>query len=167
MERIARKLAARITIRRRAAPAARPAAPTLASRGVAYLLGAATGAVLMVPITAAAVNGGTFARLAPHAMAIDAIGPAKAVPAPVVNRAAKGSRLDVVPAAQAPAATPAPTVNPVADTGTPSVPASTTPPRVMRTPKGCLSSIGVTRANLATEELTVCVADASTISRIY
>nr|WP_281493641.1 hypothetical protein [Ancylobacter koreensis] len=133
------------------------------------MLGAATGAILMVPITAAAVSSGSFVRLAPQPLAIDVIGPASLVPAPVVNRAAKGPRLDIAPATatQIPAAPAAPGVNPVVENATPSIPASTTPPRVMRTPKGCLSSIGVTRANLATEELTVCVTDASTIARIY
>ncbi|WP_246668945.1 hypothetical protein [Ancylobacter sp. TS-1] len=167
MDRIAGRLAARITIRRRATPALRPAAPAIASRGVAYLLGAATGAVLMVPIAAAALSNGTFARLAPQPLAIEAIGPARSVPAPVVNRAAKGPRLDIAPAATSGPATPAEATDPVVDNTARAGSGTAVPPRVMRTPKGCLSSIGVTKSNLATEELTVCVADASMIERIY
>lgn len=148
--------AARIVIRRRiAAPASAGARAGLgSSRGVAYLLGAATGVALMVPIAAAAVGGGTVARLAPQPLAIEFIGPSRSVAqAPAVNRAAKGPRLDIAP----------PTTRPVVDNAIPAASGPAVPPRVMRTPKGCLSSIGVTRANLATEELTVCVADASMI----
>lgn len=121
--------------------------------GSAYLLGAATGVVLMVPLTAASLATGSMERLAPHPVAIEAFGPgapSAAVQAPQVNRAAKGPRLDHPPS--------------VVTNGP--VPVAPTPSRATRTPKGCLSAIGVTKSSLSTEELTVCVADASMIENI-
>ncbi|GLK72298.1 hypothetical protein KHC23_15680 [Ancylobacter dichloromethanicus] len=156
-------------------------------KGSAYLIGATTGVALMVPLTAGALATGSMTRLAPHPVAIEAFGPGAAarhpvVRAPMVNRAAKGPRLDLAPrdAASSTVGSPAasslapapvrPTVSPAAvtpnvvNTGPETAPAA--PARATRTPKGCLSAIGVTKSSLSTEELTVCVADASMISHI-
>jgi hypothetical protein len=135
-----------------------------AFKGSAYLLGAVTGAALMVPVTAGALSAGAIARITPHPVAIEMMGPPANLRAPVVNRAAKGPRLDSGPAGTPAAVAPAgAATRPVVDSATPA-PAS--PPRVMRTPKGCLSAMGVTKSNLATEELTVCVADASIVNSL-
>lgn len=146
-------------------------------KGSAYLLGATTGVALMVPLTAGALATGSMTRLAPHPVAIEAFGPGAASnravsQAPMVNRAAKGPRLDAgprpataasaVPVAPAAASGPAKAA-PVVDNAQP---APLTPARATRTPKGCLSAIGVTKSSLSTEELTVCVADASMIGEI-
>ncbi|MFD2032265.1 hypothetical protein ACFSKM_21820 [Ancylobacter dichloromethanicus] len=71
-------------------------------KGSAYLIGATTGVALMVPLTAGALATGSMTRLAPHPVAIEAFGPGAAarhpvVRAPMVNRAAKGPRLDLAP----------------------------------------------------------------------
>lgn len=138
-------------------------------KGSAYLLGAATGVVLMVPLTVGALGAGAMVRLSPQPVAIEAMGPQgvlsrNVVQAPMVNRAAKGPRLDIAPVPPAAATTKAGSVRPVVDNGPPPLPAA--PPRATRTPKGCLSAIGVTKSSLTTEDLTVCVADASIIDRI-
>ncbi|WP_454683555.1 hypothetical protein [Ancylobacter moscoviensis] len=137
-----------------------------AFKGSAYILGAATGIALMVPLTAGALGAGAVSRLSPQPVAIEGSLQRNFAVAPVVNRAAKGPRLDIAPAgvpAQSTSGTPAgkPSVIESASETRPAAPA-----RVMRTPKGCLSAIGVTKSNLATEELTVCMADASIIDRI-
>ena len=147
-------------------------------KGSAYLLGAVTGVALMVPLTAGALATGSMTRLAPQAMAIDALGPGArpgtgAVQAHLVNRTAKGSRLDSAPrpaatspapAAIVPARVPAPATTPArAFVNNLPEPAPVTPSRATRTPKGCLSALGLTKSSLSTEELTVCVADASMI----
>lgn len=135
-----------------------------AFKGSAYVVGFATGAALMVPVTAGALSAGAIARITPHPVAIEMMGPPANLRAPVVNRAAKGPRLDIGPAGAPAAVAPAGVATrPVVDS---TVPATVSPPRVMRTPKGCLSAIGVTKSNLATEELTVCVADASIINSL-
>ena len=136
-----------------------------AFKGSVYLVGMATGAALMVPVVAGALGTGAIARVTPRPVAIEMMGPPAALAhAPIVNRAAKGPRLDIGPAG-APAATgPAGAATRAASDSVSTLPA--TPPRVMRTPKGCLSAIGVTKANLATEELTVCVADASVVNSL-
>lgn len=139
-------------------------------KGSAYLLGAITGVVFMVPLTAGALATGSLSRAAPQAIAIDAFGPDMAPrQAHLVNRAGKGARLDVSPrpaSAPAPVATPAATPEAERAIATtqpePTLPA---PSRATRTPKGCLSALGVTKSSLSTEELTVCVADASMIGR--
>ncbi|RTL98442.1 hypothetical protein EJV44_06645 [Ancylobacter aquaticus] len=147
-------------------------------KGSAYLLGAVTGVALMVPLAAGALATGSMTRVAPQVVAIEAFGPAMqpgqgAVQAHLVNRTAKSSRLDLVPRpaaaspapavivpARAPATMPAPAmVNNLPE------PAPAAPSRATRTPKGCLSALGVTKHSLSTEELTVCVADASIIGR--
>ncbi|MDQ0349489.1 hypothetical protein [Ancylobacter vacuolatus] len=147
-------------------------------KGSAYLIGAVTGVALMVPLTAGALATGSMTRLAPQAMAIDAFGPGTgAMQSHLVNRTAKASRLDSAP--RPAAASPAPRVTVPARAPAPAPaatparaivnnlpePAPVTPSRATRTPKGCLSALGVTKSSLSTEELTVCVADASMISR--
>lgn len=145
-------------------------------KGSAYLLGAVTGVALMVPLAAGALATGSMTRVAPQVVAIEAFGPTMqpgqgAVQAHLVNRTAKGPRLDLAPRpaaaspapavivpARAPATMPAPAmVNNLPE------PAPAAPSRATRTPKGCLSALGVTKHSLSTEELTVCVADASMI----
>lgn len=138
-------------------------------KGSAYLLGAATGVVLMVPLTVGALGAGAMVRLAPQPVAIEAMGPPgvlsrNAVQAPMVNRAAKGPRLNVAPAPPAATRTMDGEARPVVDNGP--LPTPATPPRATRTPKGCLSAIGVTKSSLSTEDLTICVADASIIDQI-
>ncbi|CAA0113707.1 Uncharacterised protein [Starkeya nomas] len=152
-----------------------------AFKGSAYILGAATGIALMVPLTAGALGAGAVSRLSPQPVAIEGSLQRNFAAAPVVNRAAKGPRLDIAPAgtstpgtstpgtsAQSPStqspSTPPTAKAPVIESASETRPAA--PARVMRTPKGCLSAIGVTKSNLATEELTVCMADASIIDRI-
>jgi hypothetical protein len=147
-------------------------------KGSAYLLGAVTGVALMVPLAAGALATGSMTRAAPQVVAIDTFGPMMqpgqgAVQAHLVNRTAKSSRLDlaqrpaaastapaVIVPARAPATMPAPA--PVMVNNLPE-PAPAAPSRATRTPKGCLSALGVTKHSLSTEELTVCVADASLI----
>lgn len=137
-------------------------------KGSAYLLGAATGVVLMVPLTVGALGAGAMVRLSPQPVAIEAMGPQgvlsrNVVQAPMVNRAAKGPRLDVAPTPPAARAMDGGS-RPVVDNGPLPTPAA--PPRATRTPKGCLSAIGVTKSSLSTEDLTICVADASIIDQI-
>lgn len=136
-------------------------------KGSAYLLGAVTGVAFMVPLTAGALATGSLTRAAPQAIAIDAFGPDMAVrQAHLVNRAGKGARLDAMPqptpaaTAPVPATAPAPVI-----VNSQPEPAPLAPSRATRTPKGCLSALGVTKSSLSTEELTVCVADASLIGR--
>lgn len=149
-------------------------------KGSAYLLGAVTGVALMVPLAAGALATGSMTRAAPQVVAIEAFGPAmqpgqRAVQAHLVNRTAKSSRLDLAPRpaaaspapavivpARAPATIPVPA--PAMVNNLPE-PAPAAPSRATRTPKGCLSALGVTKHSLSTEELTVCVADASMIGR--
>ncbi|TCK30534.1 hypothetical protein EV667_0625 [Ancylobacter aquaticus] len=149
-------------------------------KGSAYLLGAATGVALMVPLAAGALATGSMTRVAPQAMAIEAFGPeAGARQAHLVNRSGKGARLDVAPrpavssrpkmssdspAVIVPVRAPASTQTPTVVTNQPEI-APVAPARATRTPKGCLSALGVTKSSLSTEELTVCVADASMIGR--
>ena len=151
-------------------------------KGSAYLLGAVTGVALMVPLAAGALATGSMTRAAPQVVAIEAFGPAMqpgqgAVQAHLINRTAKGSRLDLgprldsaprpaaastAPAVIAPARAPATMPAPAMVNNLPE-PAPVAPSRATRTPKGCLSALGVTKHSLSTEELTVCVADASMI----
>lgn len=137
-----------------------------AFKGSAYILGAATGIALMVPLTAGALGAGAVSRLSPQPVAIEGSLQRNFAVAPVVNRAAKGPRLDITPAGTSTQGTSgAPAGKPsVVESASEARPAA--PARVMRTPKGCMSAIGVTKSNLATEELTVCMADASIIDRI-
>lgn len=134
-------------------------------KGSAYLLGAVTGVAFMVPLTAGALATGSLTRAAPQAIAIEAFGPEMgARQAHLVNRAGKGARLDTarkpIPAASAPTTAPAPVI-----VNSQPEPAPLAPSRATRTPKGCLSALGVTKSSLSTEELTICVADASMIGR--
>ncbi len=153
-------------------------------KGSAYLLGALTGVAFMVPLTAGALATGSLTRAAPTAIAIEAFGPETGVrQAHLVNRTAKAGRLDMAPenvapenaaenAAPAPAASEAPAASPLPSAPARAIansqpePAPVAPTRATRTPKGCLSALGVTKSSLSTEELTICVADASIINRL-
>ncbi|MDQ0511942.1 hypothetical protein [Ancylobacter amanitiformis] len=148
----------------------------MAGKSSLYLLGAASGFAVAIPLTAAAVGAGASAWSNPIVAGLH--GPAAVLQAPMVNRAAKGPRLDIrIPSAPGGSSMvarselaagvvqtsgPAPMAGATADaTGQP-VPR----PRAMQAPRGCLSSIGVTRSNLVTDETVVCVADASIINSI-
>lgn len=150
-----------------------------ALRGSMYLLGTATGLALVIPLAAAAFTAHPAARQAP----IVAIGaPAGTVmQSQLINRSSKGARLDMhVPSAPAGHNSSAPNtsvivkIQPVVPTSRTATSeevkpasASTAPAaRAMPSLKGCLSGIGVTKSNLTTEELTICVADASIIKHI-
>lgn len=144
-------------------------------KGSAYLLGALTGVAFMVPLTAGALATGSLTRAAPTAIAIEAFGQETGVrQAHLVNRTAKAGRLDMAAenAAPAPAASEAPAASPAPSTPARAIansqpePAPVAPTRATRTPKGCLSALGVTKSSLSTEELTICVADASIINRL-
>lgn len=148
-------------------------------KGSAYLLGALTGVAFMVPLTAGALATGSLTRAAPTAIAIEAFGPETGVrQAHLVNRTAKAGRLDMAPenaaenvapapaASETPAASPAPSTPARAIANSQPEPAPMAPTRATRTPKGCLSALGVTKSSLSTEELTICVADASIINRL-
>ncbi len=147
-----------------------------------YILGAASGFALAIPLAAVALGANTSALIAPPVASL--YGPtALPLQAHMVNRTAKGARLDI----RTPAVPGAPTIvaksDPVAAGAVPAragadnaAPAQAAPVRIIPlptrsgaarpTPKGCLSAMGATSANLATDELTVCVADASVISHI-
>lgn len=142
-----------------------------------YILGAASGFALAIPLAAVALGANTGTRMAPPVAGLH--GPAAPLQSPMVNRTAKGARLDIrtpaVPAGASMVAKsePAAAGGVVADSATPSIsapiriiplPTKASPGRP--TPKGCLSAMGATSANLATDELTVCVADASVIRNI-
>ena len=132
-----------------------------------YVAGAVTGLMVAIPLVGASVGVGAVSRSVPPIAAIDPIGPrALAIQAPMINRANKGSRLEIVsPASGTGQSTHERTPSAVAEPVM--TPKSAKPPaRAMETPRGCLLSIGVTKSNLATEELTVCMADASMIRSI-
>lgn len=139
-----------------------------------YFLGVASGFALAIPLAAVAVGAHAGTRVTPVA---GLHGPAIAYQSHMVNRSTKATRLGI------PMPVGADNSSMVAKTGpSPSgdvatgdaAPVAAQPPRgaptgtspARATPKGCLSSIGATRANLATDELTVCVADASVIGHI-
>lgn len=146
-----------------------------------YFLGAASGFALAIPLAAAALGANTGARMTPPIVSLYGP-PALPIQSHMVNRIAKGSRLDIRTPAAPDNSTMVAKSEPAMSDGsmsgsvaaesiapsisrpiriTPVDPSQTRPARA--TPKGCLSSIGVTRANLATDELTVCVADAAMI----
>lgn len=148
-----------------------------ALRGSIYALGTITGLAIAIPLAAAAFTAHPARLSAPVVPISVSAGPVEQ--AHLVNRATKGSRLDV----RAPAAPvensaaenmtvivkASPVIAPATRTATSAEtkPASALPPtRAMPSLRGCLSSIGVTKSNLTTEELTVCMADASTVNRI-
>ncbi|MGA0563138.1 hypothetical protein ACO2RV_11900 [Ancylobacter sp. VNQ12] len=146
-----------------------------------YFLGAASGFALAIPLAAVALGANTGARMTPPVVSLYGP-PALPIQSHMINRTAKGSRLDIrtpvapdssTMVAKSEPATPDGSLaeRVTAETITPSIsrpiritPADPVPTRPARaTPKGCLSSIGATRANLATDELTVCIADAAMI----
>jgi len=140
-----------------------------------YLLGAASGFALVIPLAASALSANAGAPVTPVS---GVYRPALTYQSQMVNRAAKGSRLDIRTPAAAENSTmvakSAGASRATSENGAPAVsqpirivpagPSQTTPARA--TPKGCLSAIGATRSNLATDELTVCVADAALIRSI-
>jgi len=141
-------------------------------KGSAYFWGTVTGLVIAIPLTGAVF--GAVALATPSAAALQApvvqtVNPQAMLQSLSVNRATKSAALEIK-------RRPAPAVDNSAGMSTSvksdavkadALPLSITPKaRTLRTPKGCLSSVGVTKANIATEELTVCVADASIIDRI-
>lgn len=145
-----------------------------ARRGSMYFLGTATGLALAIPLAAAAFTAHPIIREAP--IVPIATPAAMVLQSHLINRSGKGSRLEVrLPSAPADEGTSvvvkAPTANTLR-TATTEQDASgrsssaVQPARAMPSLKGCLSSIGVTKSNLTTEELTVCVADASIINSI-
>lgn len=149
----------------------------ISPKGSAYFWGTVTGLVIAVPLMGAVV--GAVALATPSVAAIETrtmqtstmqtVNPQAMLQSLSINRTTKTAALEIKKR-------PAPLVNNSAGMSTsvkadavkadplplPVVPKA----RTMRTPKGCLSSIGVTKANIATEELTICVADASVINSI-
>ncbi|GLK85215.1 hypothetical protein [Ancylobacter defluvii] len=140
--------------------------------GTAYLFGAATGLAVALPLAAVAFTPERVAAPEPRAIEAPAVSQST-----MVNRATKGPRLDItVPAAalptapvQAPApdlARDMPTVAPqpaldMKAPGAPRAPAGAAPAPM---PRGCLSALGGIRPNIPTENLTVCIADISTLN---
>lgn len=144
-----------------------------ARRGSMYFLGTATGLALAIPLAAAAFTAHPATREAPL---VPIAAPGAVMQSQFVNRTGKGSRLEVrLPSApveesssvvvKAPSTA---TLRTAAAQENASGKSSNATPaaRAMPSLKGCLSSIGVTKSNLTTEELTVCVADASIINSI-
>ena len=140
--------------------------------GSAYFWGTVTGLVIAIPLTGAVF--GAVALATPSAAMVEThtvqtVNPQAMLQSLSVNRTTKTAALEIKKR-------PAPAVDNSAGMSTTvksdavkadALPLTTAPKaRAMRTPKGCLSAIGVTKANLATEELTVCVADASIIDGI-
>lgn len=144
----------------------------ISPKGSAYFWGTVTGLVIAIPLTGAVF--GAVALATPSAATIEThtvqtVNPQAMLQSLSVNRTTKTAALEIKKR-------PTPTVDNSAGMSTSvksdavkadAVPMPIVPKaRTMRTPKGCLSSIGVTKANLATEELTICVADASIIDSI-
>ena len=145
----------------------------ISPKGSAYFWGTVTGLVIAIPLTGAVF--GAVALATPSAaietQAVQTVNPQAMLQSLSVNRATKTAALEIKKR-------PTPTVDNFAGMSTSvksdAVKADAVPmpmpivpkARTMRTPKGCMSSIGVTKANIATEELTVCVADASIIDSI-
>lgn len=156
-----------------------------AFRTSAYVAGAATGLMVALPLVAASVGAVAASRAVPPVVAIDSIGPDMPIfQASQVNRTAKGPRLDGDPRRAFGIRAPAPMADQADGTGTvpailpvaapvtaPAAPkappkAAPSPTRAVETPRGCLSAIGAPQSNLATEELTICVADASVLRNL-
>jgi len=144
----------------------------ISPKSSAYFWGTVTGLVIAIPLTGAVF--GAVALATPSAAIIEThsvqtVNPQAMLQSLSINRTTKTAALEIKKR-------PAPTVDNSAGMSTtvksdavkadalplPIVPKA----RTMRTPKGCLSSIGVTKANIATEELTVCVAGASIVDSI-
>ena len=144
----------------------------ISPKSSAYFWGTITGLVIAIPLTGAVF--GAVALATPSAAIIEThsvqtVNPQAMLQSLSINRTTKTAALEIKKR-------PAPTVDNSAGMSTtvksdavkadalplPIVPKA----RTMRTPKGCLSSIGVTKANIATEELTVCVAGASIVDSI-
>ena len=130
--------------------------------GAAYLIGAATGVALTLPLAAVAFT----PERGPAPVAMHHLQGPVASQASLVNRASKGSRLDVVTPAQS---RPMPTPSPSLARETEPKPVIMQPPRApsgaapAAMPRGCLSALGGIRPNIPTENLTVCIADISGI----
>ncbi|MDF2995406.1 MAG: hypothetical protein K0R27_1043 [Xanthobacteraceae bacterium] len=132
-----------------------------------FASGVLTGLVIALPLALSGSWVGAIAasRLAGAEMGAPAPAAADASSASMVNRSAKASRLPL-PAPSGgylPAA-----VRSASDTATSVVSKGAKQrikPRINGpTPRGCLSAIGGLNSNTATEEMTVCVADISTIN---
>lgn len=131
-----------------------------AGKSSAYLVGAACGFALAIPIAAVALG-----AKSPATASAEVQGP-RDLPtqAQMVNRSSKGARLELrippVPVGTSTAVknvlpvTPAPTAT--GGTATAQAAPDARPARAARPPRGCVSTLGP--ASLATEELTVCVA---------
>lgn len=145
--------------------------------GSAYLWGTVTGLVIAIPLTGAVF--GAVALATPSVVpvatnSVQTVNPQAMLQSLSINRMTKTAAL-TIKKRSAPVV-----INPAAEGSAgvstsvkadavkaDALPAPIVPKaRTMRALKGCLSSIGVTKANIATEELTVCVADASIINRI-
>lgn len=128
-----------------------------ALRGTSYFLGTLTGMAIAIPLTATAFSpapSGRGAPVAPIAQPAGALFQSSAI-----NRATKGARLDL-------RVTPSEGAHNTSVAVKAATPEPAAPSRTMKATRGCASSVGVTRSNLSTEELTVCVADASMIQNI-
>ncbi|MCJ8142763.1 hypothetical protein MKI84_07515 [Ancylobacter sp. A5.8] len=128
-----------------------------ALKGTSYFLGTLTGMAIAIPLTATAFSPAPTGRGAPIA---PIAAPAGALfQSSAIDRTAKGARLDL-------RVTPSAGAHNTSVATKSSTPEPVTPSRTMQATRGCASSVGVTRANLTTEELTVCVASASMIQSI-
>lgn len=150
--------------------------------GSAYLWGTVTGLVIAIPLTGAVFGAVALATpsVAPVATnSVQTVNPQAMLQSLSINRMTKTAALTIkkrsAPVVINPAAEGSAGVSTSAKAApvkadavkADALPAPIVPKaRTMRALKGCLSSIGVTKANIATEELTVCVADASIINRI-
>lgn len=141
-------------------------------KGSAYFWGTVTGLVIAIPLTGAVFGAVALATPSPvmtAAPVVQTVNPQAMLQSLSVNRSTKTAALEIKKR-------PAPAVDTSAGMSTSvksdavkadALPLSPLPKaRTLRTPKGCLSSVGVTKANIATEELTICVADASIIDSI-
>ncbi len=139
-----------------------------AGKTSAYLVGAACGFALAIPLAAVALGTVTPAQSGAVQNSVAAIQGPRELPtqAHMINRASKGARLELripqVPVGTSTAvknvlpAPSTPAMAPSAGTATAQNAAEPRPARASRPPRGCVSTLGP--ASLATEELTVCVA---------
>lgn len=142
-----------------------------AGKSSSYLVGAACGFAVAIPLAAAALGTST-------AHGISAPQGPRELPtqAQMVNRSSKGARLELrippVPVGTSMVAKnvlpSAPALPPVGADGaaTAQNAPELQPARAARPPKGCVSALGPTRSSLATEDLTICVASAEMVGNI-
>ncbi|MBS7542308.1 hypothetical protein [Ancylobacter oerskovii] len=166
-------------------PAASGAAARAGIAGTAFIFGAALGLAAALPLAALAFTPERMPAPMPRAIEAPAI-----TQSPMVNRTAKGPRLDLsAPAAARVAPSPAqtqepgfapglapdparepalardvpPVPQPALDMKAPAAPRAPAGAAPGPMPRGCLSALGGIRPNIPTENLTVCMADISTI----